>query len=327
MYREFLNQKVFFPPSVQFSLSLFQIKLNFKNKIMKNLPKFAEESSIHGIKYIFSENYSKSARVFFCCSILGTLCGFSYYMYSAFIKFKIEPETVMRSNNLNSTDFPVPAITLCPNVFARGDYPNFYNIYQKHKNQEIFNISEVECRYLISNTHWCNPNFNQEAQDICDQYDMKDLNVVDAINKSSLQMQDCFFYCRKNPLLCDESIVRVFTPFGVCYTFNMQGFNTIFNTKVIHDDFKCYQKKNYENASDIQWSPEKGYATPETNFPRRADFGTLKMIYPSLSPVDRDNFCSMKFFQLFIHKPNEILTPYHETINFKHDEVRIVKFQ
>lgn len=231
----------------------------------------------------------------------------------------IEPETATRTRELSSKDFPAPAITFCSNLFARDDYAKIQTLQNSQDNQENFTVSELECKYLASNIHWCLPFYNKIVQRVCGQYDLNDLNIVEFINKSALQTNEMFFNCPKSS--CDDDITRIFTSFGVCYTYNMQGFNTIFNTKVIHDDFKCYKKTIYDNETDIPWTSEKGYPTTESESPQRARKGQMFFSQPFLSAVNHENICSMKNFKIFIHKPNEILTPFHESTTLKYDEV------
>ena len=83
----------------------------------------------------------------------------------------------------------------------------------------------------------------------------------------------------------------------------------------------CYMRNNNDDANDIQWSLEKGYPTPKTEFPLRAEFGPMAYFHPYISDIDRENVCEAKTSRVFFHKPNEILTPYHEAINLRYVDV------
>lgn len=286
---------------------------------MTKIEEFAGESSIHGVKFVFAVGQVRSTRIFFFCSMLFSLFGFSYYIYSAYYKFMFVPETVTRSYDVRSTNFPAPAVTICSNLFAREDFANFFKTYQKYINKQNFSISILECKYLIGNLHWCQSGFSKMVQKVCGMYDLKNLNILDAINKSALQTDEMLFNCLGG--VCESLVVRVFTVFGICYAYNMQGFNAIFNTDVIDKDFKCYKRLDYDNVSDVQWTPEKGYPTPETEFPQRADRGQMIYHQPYLSPIEKENICALKTYRIFLHKPNEILTPFHESTFLNYDEV------
>lgn len=89
-------------------------------------------------------------------------------------------------------------------------------------------------------------------------------------------------------------------------------------TDVIHDDFKKIITR-YSNESELLWTPEKGYRDKELKFPIRANVGsTYHALH--LNETDKENVCGTKDFTIFIHKPNEIITPFHETQALRHDE-------
>ena len=201
----------------------------------------------------------------------------------------VVPETVTRTADVSSIDFPAPAITICSNLFAREEFVNFFKVFHDYREIKNYTISEQKCRYLIANLHWCQPDLDKFVKDICGQYDLQDLNVVETINKSALSTEELFHSFDK-PL--GMHIVRVFTAFGICYTYNMQGFNAIFNTEVIHDDFKCYLRKDFESSGEDQWTLEKGYSN-YSNFPGHAMRGPLIYFDPILTPANKENICSI----------------------------------
>ena len=287
---------------------------------MSKIQEFASESSIHGVKFVLAVDQIKSARIFFLFSFVFSLCGFSYYVYSAYYKFMYIPETVTRSYDVNSINFPAPAVTICSNLFAREDYSNFFKTYQKYINKEPSNYSEQECKYFVGNLHWCQPAFGPMAQKVCGRYDLKNLNVVEAINKSALLVDEMLYNCITEN--CDN-IIRIFTSYGVCYSFNMQGFHAIFNTETIHDDFRCFIRKDFDNATDIPWTPEKGYETKKSEFPQRAIRGQLISHQTVLTNVEKENICALNTYRIFVHKPNEIITSVHESTFLNYDEVNL----
>lgn len=178
--------------------------------------------------------------------------------------------------------------------------------------------NKEECDFLNANQYWCRSTNLDFLTKLCRS---GKLNFFDAINGSAPTNEEMLYECQISPNFCKRSMVRAFTAFGMCHTFNMQGFNTIFNTEIIHDDFKCYLRNTYENDSDIQWTPEKGYAAPEVDFPERAKRGMHTFSIPLLTELNKGNICTMDSFRIFLHKTNEIVTPYHESVNLKYTEV------
>lgn len=118
---------------------------------------------------------------------------------------------------------------------------------------------------------------------------------------------------------CSEKIFRVLTPWGVCYAYNMMTSGMIF-TDVIHDDFKRITTK-FSNESEPLWTPEKGFRDENINFPLRAQNRLAETFYPMLDKTNKENICNLKYFRVFIHKPNEIVTPLHEFVYLNYDEM------
>jgi Amiloride-sensitive sodium channel len=93
---------------------------------MPNLNKFAQANLIHGFKYIFGSNHGKITRIFWILSLLVSSCGFIYYLRPAWNKLLFEPEILIKTRERKVEEFPKPAITICPNVFARDLNINYY---------------------------------------------------------------------------------------------------------------------------------------------------------------------------------------------------------
>jgi Amiloride-sensitive sodium channel len=240
---------------------------------MKSIDVYANESSIHGIRYILSKNQQVSTRIIWIIAIILSVCGFSYYIYAASVKYMIEPEIVLKSNDRNAVDFPAPGITICSNLFAKDNLANLYFIFKNYVALNgTLNLSKSTCDYLAANLHWCQPVAAKSFMIMsCPNYTFSDLNVLELINKSALFTSTAFRGCANRE--CDREISRIFTDFGICFTRNTLSFSSIFNNKTIHDDFKCYKRMvNDTLEENSQWSPEKGFWPVNNTYPLRAGF-------------------------------------------------------
>jgi hypothetical protein len=74
-----------------------------------------------------------------------------------------------------------------------------------------------------------------------------------------------------------------------------------------------------------QWSPEKGFWPENNTYPDRAERDHTFLFRPMLSAKEKMNLCALKNFRVFFHKPNEIMTPYHEFVYVNFDEVRLAR--
>lgn len=117
---------------------------------------------------------------------------------------------------------------------------------------------------------------------------------------------------------------KVFTDFGICFTTNMLSSSMIFNSDVIHDDFKKI-KTLFINESEPLWTSEKGYLNEYLKFPHRANQNFSVPLRPMLNEIDKENTCGVKAFLVFVHKPNEVLTPFHDRIFLRFDELMEIK--
>jgi hypothetical protein len=285
---------------------------------------YASASSIHGVKYVLSNHRNTSTRIFWSIAILLSICGFSYYIYFAYIKFMYEIEIVIRPRDRNAAEFPAPATTLCSGLFARDSLVNISYVYKNYVTLKgRLNLTETECRYMAANFHWCQPAFNYFVTEyVCPKFELNKLNVLKLIDNSALTTEQTFLFCDKGRC---PGISRVFTDYGICFTRNSLSYSSIFNNKTIHDDFKCYKRMINRTEDQSQWSPEGGFWPENNTYPYRAERNLNFEFYPYLSVRERNNLCALKNFRVFLHKPNEILTPFHESIYVNFDEVSFIK--
>lgn len=90
-------------------------------------------------------------------------------------------------------------------------------------------------------------------------------------------------------------------------------------TQFIHEDFMNITTR-LDNESEPLWTPEKGYKNENVEYPHRAAKAYYQVFSPRMSKAEKENVCNFKNYKVYIHKPNEILTPYHESIFVNYDE-------
>lgn len=184
----------------------------------------SSDSSIHGIKFILNPHHNEFIKIFWIFSIFISFCGFSFYIREAYIKLQFTPDIMMRTSEKLSSDFPMPAVTICPNLFAKNDLVNVADIYNGKTT-----ASKNECEFLLANKLWCklwsdNGIFN------CGGVNSKEINYLKLINESHYYTDEAFWNCiyEADGDFCEKWIKKILTPFGVCYTMNMQEPGEIF---------------------------------------------------------------------------------------------------
>jgi Amiloride-sensitive sodium channel len=278
---------------------------------MQKVEEFGTSSSIHGIKYVLILNYAKTARIFWLIAIFLSLCGFFYYVHSAYYKLMFDPETVMKASDRNSFDFPAPAVTICSGLFAKDGLANLTRAVQAYIKKIKLNSTKTECEYLEANLLWCDPNSAGKILKECfDHYDISNANLVRLMFKSAHSIRNAFSGCDDGS--CDKELSRVLTDYGICFTRNSLSYSSMFNTKVIHDDFACYKRmENATHEKKSHWWIETGYDYQHSDFPKRASKGMFFRLFPITLNSNKNNMCGSSSFRIYLHKPNEMVTPSH----------------
>ncbi|KAG5680508.1 hypothetical protein PVAND_010015 [Polypedilum vanderplanki] len=304
------------------------------NSIKNNLNSFAKDSTIHGVHFIAGENRNKITRIFWALSFICATSTFIFHVHRSYEKWKIKPDIAMRKHQKFVGEIPFPALTICSPVFAKDNFVDYENLYRHYSsNLESFrnNITSKEANYLISNMQACSPGYLTISAQVFHRH--TDNNTVKLLNQSSFDVDEIMASCSYNSVVseCSKLFNRVLTDKGFCYTFNMQGFSTIFNADVISKDFDCYKRTKIAKSpfytdpsynklfTDVkptkEWSLDQGFSTKhsEHEIPVVAQKGLSIALYLHHKKKDADNLCPALFsaFNYYFHLPNEILTPMH----------------
>lgn len=250
-----------------------------------------------------------------------------------YLRFNNKPNINVRNKRRFITEIPYPAITLCNPLFARDSLVRFYNITRRSRinPNEDLNLTIQEQNYLSSNIQACsadNAEFLKRDVSRRTEYD-----TVKLLEESSLSTSEAFLACMYggNAMDCNKILNRVLTDRGFCYSFNMQGFNDIFNEHVISKDFYNYKrttiakslnvfdKLNNETVTDrnssLQWSLDQGFDDfhPSDAVPVKAGKKKVVGLILFLKEVDATNVCTLygNVFSILLHLPNEIMLPQH----------------
>lgn len=228
---------------------------------MRKENRFAEAGAVHGVKYIFGSKSSKFTRIFWTFSVLLSIAGFFYYLYPAWRKLHFEPEILTRSRERYVYPFPLPAVTICPNIISTKNYTTYFDSQSEIRREKNWKPTPDECRISYAHLQWC---YREAGHD---QHHVNHLKycpkkVVESVNFAETILHDAWNY--RDFMVFDRQIVPQVTSlasYGPCYIFNGLSYSSLFNTEIIHDDFKQYKKNVFgmEIEENTTW-------TPETNF-------------------------------------------------------------
>jgi Amiloride-sensitive sodium channel len=282
---------------------------------MEKQENFTAISAIHGVNHIFSQNHSKFVRLFWIFAVLVSFCGFLFYLQGAWIKLMFEPEVLIKTRERNAEEFPFPAITICPRIFA--DH-KIFKLRTRYGSTRAY--KDEECKISFSNCLWYNPPWIKDLTDkFCPREKLLNVNIAETILNSSITPENLF--------VTDYSFSQrtSISGFGPCYTFNGLSYSELFNTKNIHEDFKQFQKflKGTNIEDNSTWSPEKSLQLRNGSELKRLNLSRFD-VKLKVSPDDTyQNLMIGKNFKLFIHKPNEIVTMLSLDYEMNYNEVRI----
>jgi acid-sensing ion channel, other len=295
---------------------------------------FACESTIAGAR-VFHTSESKKARIFWLFVNFLAFVLIAFYVLNIYTRYKIEPEFLYEFSQIPLQEIPFPAVTLCSPLFARNQTVNLKN-FLKYPTKKL---TAEEQNLLAANVQACAPHFGSKVHKFCPRADPRNtikalkskfLNIDESFNRRISYHDGCSFIWQYTQ--CSKILNYVLTDYGFCFTFNLESFSTIFNTEIISNDFKCYSRsgkivQNYypkkykhklfidEANQSIDWTLEKGFKTHSRfDLPVRAMYKKNLSLFLRFNATDLSNLCPEmgKRYLLFMHMPNEILTPFHQ---------------
>lgn len=225
------------------------------------MPSFASESSIHGIKFIFTSSHSKLSRFFWFLAFICSFSGFCYYIYGAVIKLKINPDVVLKITQRPMRELPFPAVTICTPVFCKREFFDF-----RFDENSSFpwiekELSENDCKNLIANMHFClNPGLDL-IRSRCKNFDTPVPEIFKILSESSLTSEELINNQASTSQLSNSPLLKydkIITNQGFCFTSNLQHHKVIFND-LISSDFDFFKRKIAEESGESQWTMERGY--------------------------------------------------------------------
>lgn len=126
------------------------------------LTHFANESSIHGVRYMIGDNSrKKSIRVFFTVAFFCSMLGLGYYAYGVYKKWSDEPDIEVTIRLMKMREVPYPAITICSPLFVRDGLANYSKYYAEFRGNDgkIPILSESEQNFLAAGVQACAPKY------------------------------------------------------------------------------------------------------------------------------------------------------------------------
>lgn len=275
---------------------------------------FAAESSFHGLSYIFGPNRNIFVRICWSFLFMASTCGLCYYIHGAYVKWLVDPDIIIKYNSRNTSEFPLPAFTICPRLYGRNDLFDGFKF--SNGTRDLKYISKSECDVIKSNIHWCSFYTFENIDPKCYK---KPENLFEDL---SATMPEIEFYF--NGINLTKSASRTLTSHGICLTYNMYS-KDIFN-KDVSDDLGGFIN---ENDPEIEWTADKEFFKENSSFPRRLKEDERSNILIRISLLDLENLCQEnenKIMKVFIHPPNQFPTRFTEKLDILYGTLNMYNF-
>lgn len=194
---------------------------------------------------IFDSETPKIIKIFSIIAYILSLSAFFVHTRSVYIKWHSEPDIAQNDRLVPASEVPAPAITICPpNAFKSGfiNYTDYY-MRQKDPDEKLkIKLSESEQNYLAATIQVCAPNAAKSALNYTQ--NRTERNIVKLLDQSALALDEIFLACIFKSVYssCKKFLNKVITDDGICFSFNMQGYSSIFHENVISSDFDFYRR-------------------------------------------------------------------------------------
>jgi acid-sensing ion channel, other len=202
-------------------------------------------STIHGVSYIADASNSKLSRIFWTIVFILSITGLIFCTARLCISY-IDPDIALKVSYVPARNAPFPAITICPQTkvqvefldyseaFKLGFKDNFTHLTSEQR--KFFEMALQLCPgtadYLPIFTNVLNFTFTSTLSG--DEF-------VKYMSKAQFQKKEFIEWGEFPQIQLVDEIHRVLTDEGLCFTFNLEDYSTIFRDGLLHEDFESFR--------------------------------------------------------------------------------------
>jgi acid-sensing ion channel, other len=198
---------------------------------------YAENSTIHGLKYIGDRKRHIIERIFWAIFLIFSIIGCGFIIKELYSKWNRSPVIVSFSEKMTPIkEIPFPALTICPLSKFDHQMINFTDSYVKFMYEleygekiltpeelKIFEAAILTCdlNLIEKGLYW---SWNMSIANL------KSEEIVDCIEKIT---PDLIVYNLKYGVHVDYMFNRIITEEGPCITFNMISLSEIYTNESV----------------------------------------------------------------------------------------------
>jgi Amiloride-sensitive sodium channel len=182
------------------------------------------------VRFIGNKESHKASRFFWAASLILSIIALTYNFWNAFNKWNYEPDIGLSAQQKFLNEIPFPAVTVCSPVWFKDGLANFEILYEAILARRKFpNLTVSEQNYIAAGLQWCDSHL--ASQYLSALSNRTQFDVIKLLDETSLKIDELLVECSFKRKLtgCKRMWNRVITDKSFCFSFNMQGFRTIFN--------------------------------------------------------------------------------------------------
>jgi amiloride-sensitive sodium channel len=261
----------------------------------------------------------KISWIIVLCASFFCLC---FYVKGCYEKLKIKPEILVNEKHIPSFDIPFPAVTICSPLNIRIEHSNL-SIIRDDVRQNKALSPEAET-ILARSAHVCQTDFL--LFEVISKNKSYNEDLLNTLKDQSTQLNEEFVKCAVDeiPHKCENVFIQSITEYGYCYTFNMIGYNSIFDGHLANE-FDVYKRKKITktwskttdlefhdddvDAADMTITIDQGYLTEDYDVqPLRAAKLKSILFQTKIRKIDIPNVCEYhpSSYLVFLHLPVDI---------------------
>lgn len=169
-----------------------------------------------------------------------SIAGLIYYVNGISITFFVSPNIGISESLRLSSEIPFPAYTLCSPVVLKG---NESSISEYLKHYKLVGtppkLTVPQQNYIAAKAQLCSVSVPFIYVDGTKNRTEK--NIIEVLKKRAPTIDDTFLTCSHKFKWIKCEFTRSITDVGICFTFNMQGYDTIFKENAISKDFDVFK--------------------------------------------------------------------------------------
>ncbi|KAJ0172805.1 hypothetical protein K1T71_011944 [Dendrolimus kikuchii] len=205
-------------------------KTVYLDRLINSLHEFAQNCTLHGVRYIADKKLRHAERWFWTIVVLASISICGFLIRNVWVKWESSIIITLNETPVPANSVYYPSLTICPQIKIRKEYidnetaPYLYEPYEINRTQfERYTDIAVICDYTILSRNIVNYMVaDRNRKGIKSNHYHYNVNI-DKVVDMALDFEDMFESCKWDTysIPCQSLFRKVLIKDGVCYTTNV----------------------------------------------------------------------------------------------------------